>query len=301
MSYRIAVVTPSYQQGPYIERTIQSVLQQEIGDLEYCICDGGSRDETVSILRRYEDRLQWVSEKDNGQADAVNKGLARTSAPIIGWLNSDDIYYPGALRKVLDFFDTHPDVDLLYGKAHHIDAADQVLEEYPTEEWDPQRLLDVCYICQPALFFRRSVIDRIGPLDAGLRYCMDYEYWLRASRAGLRFHHLHEFLAGSRLYPATKTLGSRVAVHREMNDMMRHCLGRVPEKWILNYAHAVTDHRGVPREQRFRYASHIAVQSWLASLRWYGSVPAGIRKITWKWVWDNGRASLSRRKEPTRA
>jgi glycosyltransferase involved in cell wall biosynthesis len=294
MSCRIAVVTPSYQQGPFIERTILSVLTQDVDGVEYCIRDGGSRDETVPILRKYEDRLQWLSQKDKGQSDAVNQGLAATTAPVIGWLNSDDVYCPGAFSKVLACFDAEPEVDIIYGKAYHIDAEDRVMEEYPTEPWNMERLLDLCFICQPALFFRRRVVERIGPLEAGLRYTMDYEYWIRAAQAGLRFHYLEEFLAGSRLYAETKTLGSRVAVHKEMNDMLRRRVGRVPEKWIYNYAHAVTDARGVPREARFRYASHIAVQSWLASLRWYGTVPAEVRKLTWKWVWDNGRESLSR-------
>src|SRR5215510_6127310 len=171
----ISVVTPSYNQGTFIERTILSVLEQDVAPLEYIVVDGGSKDGTVDILARYAHTISYVSEPDDGQAAAVNKGLAMTSGAIIGWLNSDDVYYRGALAAVRTYFAAHPEVDVLYGNADHIDEHDRILELYPCEPWDPVRLRDVCYLCQPAVFFRRRVVERFGPLDARLVFCMDYE------------------------------------------------------------------------------------------------------------------------------
>ncbi|MBV9547460.1 MAG: glycosyltransferase, partial [Chloroflexi bacterium] len=174
---RLSVITPSFNQSRFIERTIRSVLDQELSAIELLVMDGGSTDGTVDILRAYSDRCFWVSESDKGQAHAINKGLSIARGDIIGWLNSDDIYRPGALETVLRFFDAHPDIDLVYGDAEFIDEDDEIIAPYYTEPWNLERLADVCYICQPAAFFRQSVTTRYGPLDESLHYCMDYEYW----------------------------------------------------------------------------------------------------------------------------
>ena len=246
MRSSISVVTPSFNQGIFIERTIQSILSQNIPDLEYMVVDGGSTDETLDILRCYEKHLRWISEKDNGQGDAVNKGIRATSGKIIGWLNSDDIYYPGALSTVLSYFERHPEVSVLFGNADHIDINDNVIEPYYTEDWNYERLKEICFLCQPSVFFRRRLTESAGLLDDCLQYCMDYEYWLRLGRF-TPFIRLNCTLAGSRMYDENKTLGSRVAVHHEINDMFYDNFGLVPKKWIYGYAHAIVDQKGYDR------------------------------------------------------
>jgi glycosyltransferase involved in cell wall biosynthesis len=269
MLHKLSIITPSYNQGRFIERTIESVLSQQFsGSLEYLVMDGGSEDETVGILRKYNTSLFWVSEKDGGQADAVNKGLSQSTGDIIGWLNSDDIYYPGAFLAVCEAFESDPTLDVIYGDANHIDEDDRVIEPYPTEEHDFVRLMDTCYFCQPAVFFRKKVVSQFGPLNVRLQYCMDYEYWIRLSAAGARFGRLRRVLAGSRLYAQNKTLGSRIRVHAEINDMLRQHARPIPDRWLSNYAHVVLDERGIPRSDAIRFPFLVSLLCIYSALKW---------------------------------
>ncbi|PSN16617.1 glycosyltransferase [filamentous cyanobacterium CCT1] len=235
MPLTFSVITPSYNQGKFIERTIQTVITQSGVNLEYVICDGGSNDETVDILKHYQDRLYWVSAPDDGQADAVNKGLAMTTGDIIAWLNSDDVYYPEALSKVASVFEANPEFLVVYGNADWIDDCDQVLKTFPTEPWRYNRLKEVCFLCQPAVFFRRSLVERYGGLDKTLQYCMDYELWLRFGEH-TDFYFLPEKLAGSRMYASNKTMSQTLSAHAEINQMLETKLGVIPANWLLGYA-----------------------------------------------------------------
>lgn len=279
----ISIITPSYNQGQFIERTIQSVLSQDLS-LEYIVVDGGSSDNTVAILKKYDAQIRWLSEKDQGQTDAVNKGIKLTSGDIIGWLNSDDIYYPDALKTIYAYFNNHPEVDIIYGNANHIDSQDQILEAYYTEAWDIERLKEICFLCQPAVFFRRRVIDKFGLLNEKLQYCMDYEYWLRLAKGGARFAYLPQILAGSRLHADTKTLGSRKKVHKEINDMLKTVLGRVPDRWLSNYAHAVIEPSQKENESAGRIKQIIAVQTMKAAFHWNKWISASLLKVCMKWL-----------------
>ena len=283
---KLTVVTPSYNQGKYIKRTIESVLSQGISELEYIVMDGGSADETVDILKSYGDRIIWISEKDKGQTDAVNKGIRMSTGEIIGWLNSDDIYYPETFNKVLKVFEDNPDINVVYGNAYHIDEEDGVIEEYYTEDFDYERLKDICFICQPSLFFRKNLVDKYGYLDDKLQYCMDYDYWLRLGK-GEKFYRLNDFIAGSRLYDDNKTLGARRKVHEEMLIMQKKNLGKASEKWIYNLAHVIVDDMGIPREKDGRtnpeFANNLAKVSKKLFLKHYNYIPMSALKNIRAW------------------
>lgn len=231
----VSIVTPSYNQGRYIEETVQSVLSQDYPNIEYIVVDGGSTDNTVEILKRYERRLVWLSEKDQGQADAVNKGFRMARGYILGWLNSDDTYLPGAIRKIVDYFHRHPDVGMVYGEGYNVDKRNHVIERYWTEPFDFQRLAETCFISQPTVFFRSGVFRAVGPLDVSLRYCMDYDYWIRVAKR-FRVDHLNEYLANSRLHSDTKTLSGRMAMYEETLHTVKNHYGKVPTRWIYGYA-----------------------------------------------------------------
>ena len=253
---KLSIITPSYNQGRFIERTILSVLQQPLPDVEYWVIDGGSTDETLEVLEKYQDRLHWISEPDRGQTDALNKGILRTSGEIIGWLNSDDVYYPAVLPRVLQFFADHPEVNIVYGRGYHIDVEDRIINEYPTREWDYQRLWDDCFICQPAVFFRRQLIDRHGLFDESLQYCMDYEYWLRVgAKEPMTF--LPEILAGSRLYETNKTLGARRQVREEIQTMICRRRGYPSLKWSVSLGQVEANESGLRRDGPIQAARFI--------------------------------------------
>ncbi len=241
---KVSIITCSFNQGQFIEHTLASVLSQNWSDLEYVVVDAASTDNTLDVLKSHGDRINWISEPDSGQSEAINKGIQITSGEIVGWLNSDDLYYAGAIEHVAEFFAANSDIDVVYGNAAHIDIDGNAYETFPTQPWDPVRLQSDCFICQPATFLRRSVIERCGLLDTGLHYCMDYEYWIRLAQAGTRFARLDRKLAASRMYAANKTLRSRPARSMEINQMLLRRIGFVPDPWIYDYADALMGKRG---------------------------------------------------------
>jgi glycosyltransferase involved in cell wall biosynthesis len=229
---RITVVTPTLNHARFLESTIRSVLDQGYPDLEYWVIDGGSTDGTLAILERHAGALRWVSESDRGQADAINKGLARATGAVVGWLNSDDTYLEGALERVGSFLAAHPDVDVLYGEAYYVDREGEVVRPYPTREFDYEALAHHCYVCQPSVFFRRRVLDDVGLLDPKLRVALDYDFWIRLFRRHVPAR-LDAYLATSRMYSDNKTLALRPLAYREIIRTVRRHYGYVPFSWSL--------------------------------------------------------------------
>ena len=207
---RVSIITPSFNQGRFIEATIESVLGQGYPDIEYFVIDGGSTDGTVDILRQFDGRLRWISEPDRGQAHAINKGLRMASGDVIGYLNSDDLYEPGALRQVGSFFAANPAAHWVTGLCRTIDVRGAEIRKPITfykNLWLRLRsyraLLVLDYVSQPATFWTRNAVETIGEFDESLRYAMDYDYSLRAGRT-FRLFVLREYLASFRVHPESK-------------------------------------------------------------------------------------------------
>lgn len=204
----VSIVTPSYNQGAFLESTIQSVLSQDYQQIEYLVCDGGSQDGTVDIIRRYADRLAWwCSERDGGQSHAVNKGWRRATGGILAFLNSDDVLLPGAVRSVVRAFERSPSVGIVHGDWIYLDEQGSELGRGQGRPTDFKRLLrdgQIRYIAQPASFYRADVVRRVGMLDESLHYSMDYDLLLRLARASQTMY-LSLPLAGCRLHLSAKT------------------------------------------------------------------------------------------------
>ena len=180
-----SIITPSLNHYPFIKHTIDSVMEQTYNNLEYIILDGGSTDGTISILKEYglrRKKIYWVSESDGGQAAAINHGINMSTGEIIAWLNADDVYLPETLEAVSNYFQQHPNIDIVYGDCDYIDETGKGLGRYQTAPYNYTNLIRIAvnYIPQPATFILKRVFKTTGLLDESLHYAMDYDYWLRA-------------------------------------------------------------------------------------------------------------------------
>lgn len=207
MSYpKITIVTPSYNQGEFLEETILSVLSQEYPNLEYIICDGGSTDNSVEIIKKYADRLAWwCSEKDKGQTVAINKGMHRATGDIVGWINSDDVLLPGALLEVGRFFMKHPDCEFANGDGAVIGRDGTVLKftHLVVNKWFMER--GYSNIVQQGMFWRRDLFGKLGFLDETFHAIMDVEWLIRNYEGGTKIMLLDRPLGAIRVYEETKT------------------------------------------------------------------------------------------------
>src|SRR5574341_422297 len=223
----ISIVTPTLNQRHFIEATIDSVLQQGYPNLDYLVVDGGSTDGTRDLLPAYEGNLRWISQSGTGQTAAINQGWQMASGEVMAWINSDDVYAPEALLRVGEYFQRHPEVDIVYGDCEMIDANGRFLKMYPTRRFDFVELVrsTINFIPQPATFLRRSVLEKTGLLDESLSYVMDFDYWLRA---GLQhdIQYLPEKLAALRLHATAKSVAQLGKFAVELVQVYQNLFGR---------------------------------------------------------------------------
>jgi glycosyltransferase involved in cell wall biosynthesis len=251
---RISIITPSYNQGRYLEQTIRSVLAQDYPNLEYIVIDGGSTDQSVEILKHYSSRIQyWISEPDGGQTMAINKGLRRCTGEIIGYLNSDDYYLPGALPAVARAFLRQPGADLIYGRCAFVDEHGEPKQEHFGSITSFREILDLWgvwwakrQLVQPEVFWTRRIMNRIGHFDENLTYAMDYDYWVRILRAGSLAFRLDYPTAAFRFHAAQKS----TAREKAATELLQIVKSYLWEK-----------RSPVPWSERFKLQNHWLYQS----------------------------------------
>ncbi len=185
----VTIVTPSYNQARFLEQTMRSVLEQDYLNIEYMVVDGGSTDGSVDIIKKYSNRLKWwVSEKDNGQAEAINKGFARANGEIIAWVNSDDYYMPGTVSSAVKALSDHPEAGFVYGKVQVVDKDEKILNKLSYGNWGLKDLLSFHIIGQPAVFMRRDLLEKVGYLDQTYHCLLDHHLWIRlAEQSGMAY------------------------------------------------------------------------------------------------------------------
>jgi glycosyltransferase involved in cell wall biosynthesis len=251
----VSIITPSYNQVCYLEATIRSVLEQGYPNIEYIVIDGGSTDGSVDILERYSPQVSlWLSEIDTGQAHAINKGIERSHGSILGWLNSDDILIPNTVSRAVNVFRQHLEIDVVYGRLERIDEDGNLVQTpaLPKDkvEFSKEKILGECIVNQPGSFWRREIMDKAGRLDIGLRFVMDYEYWIRLAMNGARFKRLPEVVARFRLNPDSKTVSQSAAMAQEQLKV----LDKLVEKYDLAKVLGISP-RAVDRQVRMTRAT----------------------------------------------
>jgi hypothetical protein len=231
----VTIVTPSFNQGRFIRQTIESVLEQDYPRIEYIIMDGGSTDETADVVGDYAGRLCWISEHDEGQSHAINKGFRRAHGELVAWLNSDDLLLPGAVRHAVAAFEGSPQLGAVYGEGYLIDQNGAIKQRFPhTQEMNLWRLVHLSdFILQQSVFFRKDVLAEVGYINQQLHYTMDWDVLIRiAKRYPLKY--IREFMAALREHPEAKSSSGGVKRVREIRDMLRvHTGMRIPPGYIV--------------------------------------------------------------------
>jgi len=273
----ISVVTPSFNQGRFIRKNIESVLEQRLDGVEHIVADGGSSDETIGVLKEYS-HLRWISEKDHGQSDALNKGIAMARGDWIAWVNSDDYLLPGALAKLAAFVAQRPGAQFVYSNCLFTDEGEVEVGRHKANY-----SLDGFYYWwrgaanfpQPGSFFKKELWEKLGPFDVNLHYTMDYDFWLKLS-GNVEFHYLDDWLVAYRLHGESKTGRGNLPFFKEKIAVTRRY-------W---------DARGGWRRWQFRFLLHLAYgrQLMLEGIRRW---EAGRKGKAWRlWIESYARNPL---------
>jgi GT2 family glycosyltransferase len=221
----VSIVTPSFNQAAYLEQTMRSVLEQDHAALEYIVVDGGSTDGSLDIIKRYAGRLNWwVSEKDSGQAEAINKGMKRARGEIVGWLNSDDTYLPGAVAAAEQAFASHPGASMVYGDTRALDARGRTINILHYRQLSLEDLLCFEIIGQPAVFMRRNAYEASGGLDTSLHYLLDHQLWIKLAQRG-QIVHVDQTLACARFHAEAKNRSQAAGFAREAFTVLNWAQG----------------------------------------------------------------------------
>ncbi|GAP05318.1 MAG TPA: glycosyltransferase [Anaerolinea thermolimosa] len=233
----VTIVTPSFNQARFLEATMRSVLEQDYPQIEYMVVDGGSTDGSVEVIQKYAHRLAWwVSEPDRGQTDAINKGFARARGEVLAWLNSDDTYEPGAVRRAVEALQAHPQAVMVYGEANYIDEAGRVIGRFPAAQTDYRRLRrGYVHIPQQAAFWRAEAWRAVGPLDPTFYFAMDYDLWVRLSMLGALVFVPGQVWANFRLHRDAKTIAADDRCWPEMLRVHRRLGGGGLAPIVLKY------------------------------------------------------------------
>jgi len=234
---QFAIVIPNLNQSCFLTDALESLRHQSV-PFELALMDGGSTDNFEQVIQKYHNIITCMqSGPDGGQASAIATGSEMVAGDIISWLNADDYYFPDTLEKVASVFEEHPEVDVIYGDAVHVQPDGAFISYFPAiEEFDPKFLPFSCYICQPACFVRRSAYDAAGGINHALKYTMDWDLWCRLAASGARFKYLHDVLAAVRYYPETKTLsGDKLRYHEIWRIGKKYGKRVLPISWLGFY------------------------------------------------------------------